>query len=192
MGQKPKPRRGPEGTPLTENELSCCRELMLCGNKTTAYERSTYNTENSSIKTIRRHAAEIFARPRVIAHMATLTEDRNDRTGVDADYVLNRLVEIDSLDPIDIFSDDGNLKPISMWPKAWRTSIVSFDVVTGQDGESTLTRIKLPDKLKNLEMIGKHNKVSAWNEALDNADKATVVNIIQIVGVEPERVVSEQ
>ena len=192
MGHKPKPRRGSEGTPLTENELSCCRELMECGNKTEAYERSTYNSENSSIKTIRRHAMEVFARPRVIAHMATLTEDRNDRTGVDADYVLNRLVEIDSLDPIDIFSDDGNLKPISMWPKAWRTSIVSFDVVTGQDGESTLTRIKLPDKLKNLEMIGKHNKVSAWNEALDNADKATVVNIIQIVGVEPERVVSEQ
>ena len=193
MGEhKAKPRRGPEGTPLTENELSCCRELMECGNKTEAYERSTYNSENSSIKTIRRHAMEVFARPRVIAHMIELQEARNERTEISADYVLNRLVEIDKLDPIDIFADDGNLKPISLWPKAWRTSIVSFDVMTGPDGESTLTRIKLPDKLKNLEMIGKHNQVNAWNEALDNADKATVVNIIQIVGVEPERVVSEQ
>ena len=189
----PKPRRGPEGTPLTENELSCCRELMLCGNKTEAYERSTYATDKSSMKTIRRHAAEIFARPRVAAHMIELQEARNERADVDADYVLKRLVEIDQLDPIDIFYDDGSLKPIAMWSKGWRTSIISLEVTQsgGEDG-GTLTKIKIPDKLKNLDMIGKHNRVQAWTDTLDNSKDATVINIVQLIGVKPDRVVSEQ
>lgn len=88
--------------------------------------------------------------------------------GIDAGYVLRRLKEIDDLDIIDIFNDDMSaFKPLSQWPKSWRTSISGVDIkkIIGADSvELVMEKIKWPDKVKNLEMIGKHVSVKAWDK----------------------------
>ena len=88
-------------------------------------------------------------------------EERNKRMRVSADYVLMRPVEIDQMDVIDILNDDGSLKPIREWPKIWRTTLSGFDLSStimnmNEDSiETILKKIKWPDKVKNLELIGK-------------------------------------
>ena len=102
-------------------------------------------------------------------------ERRSKRIEVTSDYVLNRLVEIDQMDCLDIIGNDGGIKPVSDWPKIWRQFISGFDVADifeGQGDERKLVgllkKIKWPDKVKNLELIGRHINVQAF------ADKSKV------------------
>jgi phage terminase small subunit len=79
--------------------------------------------------------------------------------------VLNRLIEIDQMDIIDILNDDGVVKPIGKWPKVWRQFLSGMDVteLKGKESEAGfLKKIKWPDKLRNLELIGKH--LGVWSD----------------------------
>ena len=94
---------------------------------------------------------------------------------VDANYVLNRLIDIDQMDVLDIFDDAmENLLPLNLWPKAWRQSISSVEVNEIHDfidGDKVniglLKKIKWPDKVKNLELIGKHTSIKAWDKDIN-------------------------
>jgi len=124
-------------------------------------------------KASRMCASNLFTKPYIQRRIQELTNDRVKSVKIDADYVLKRLVEIDELDVIDILTDDGNVKPVKDWPKSWRTSISAFDAVaiqTADDAETVIKKIKLPDKVKNLELLGKHITVKAW-------DKDTVLDM---------------
>ncbi|MER2490327.1 terminase small subunit [Catenovulum sediminis] len=94
---------------------------------------------------------------------------RIERNKVDADYVLRRLIEVDEMDVLDIMNDDMTLKPLSSWPKCWRTTISGIDVMelnslSDDNTEALLKKIKWPDKVKNLELLGKHVTVQAFKE----------------------------
>lgn len=93
---------------------------------------------------------------------------RSERVQINSDYVLKRLAEIDQMDVLDILEDCGAVKPIKAWPKVWRTSISALDVseiAAGQaDAMIVLKKIKWPDKVKNLELIGRHVDVKAWEK----------------------------
>lgn len=117
----------------------------------------------------RSHSHEVFTREEVQERIAELNQERLERTKVNADYVLNRLVEIDQMDALDILNDDGSIKRLSEWPLIWRQFISGFDVseeydhIDGQKALSGyLKKIKWPDKTKNLELIGKHVSVGAF------------------------------
>ncbi len=101
---------------------------------------------------------------------------------IDSEFVLRRLKEIDELDVIDIIKDDmSGFKLLSEWPKVWRTSISSIDmkkmitkIGDEVDLETIIEKIKWPDKVKNLEMIGRHVSVKAWDKEIE-----APTNIIQ-------------
>lgn len=106
--------------------------------------------------------------PECRAYIAKLMEERSQRVKIDADYVLKRLTEIDQLDVLDILTDDGDLKNIRDWPPEWRRSISGVDItaVINGDMETVLKKIKWPDKLRNLELLGKHVDVGAFREQI--------------------------
>lgn len=64
-----------------------------------------------------------------MSRIAEFKAQRNDLVGINATYVLNRLVEIDQMDVPDIFTSTGELKPVSQWPKVSRTTLSGLDVV---------------------------------------------------------------
>ncbi|NUW71408.1 terminase small subunit [Vibrio mediterranei] len=113
-------------------------------------------------------------------------QNRVERTEIDSDYVLKRLVEIDEMDVLDILSDDGGLKPISEWPKTWRQFIGGFEIAElwegrGDDKEQLglLKKIKWPDKVKNLELIGKHVAVGAFANRIEISPAEQFADIIK-------------
>lgn len=96
---------------------------------------------------------------------------RSERIQADADYVLRRLVEIDQMDVLDIMADDGSLLPLREWPKIWRQFISGMDISELFEGRGderemigVMKKIKWPDKVKNLEMLGRHMSVQAWRD----------------------------
>lgn len=154
--------------PLTEQMVRYCEERLKNPDDQTACAIAA----GYSAATAAQAASRLEADPRVQERIAHLRQARSRRTKIDADYVLKRLVEIDQMDVLDILTDEGGLKPISQWPKVWRTSLSALDInrirMAGKDGEddieSVLQKVKWPDKVKNLELIGKHVTVSAFKE----------------------------
>ncbi|WP_434774121.1 terminase small subunit [Pantoea agglomerans] len=149
---------------LTDKQEMFCREYLIDLNATQAAIRAGY-----SEKTSNEQGARLLANVSVQIRISELKAQRNDRIDVDADYVLKRLFEIDQMDVLDILLANGELKPIKDWPKVWRTTLSGMDVTEmAGDAAGLLKKIKWPDKVKNLELLGKHVTVQAFKDNVKN------------------------
>ncbi|ANV96875.1 TPA: terminase small subunit [Escherichia coli] len=150
---------------LTDKQEMFCREYLIDLNATQAAIRAGY-----SAKTANRTASENLSKPDIQFRIAELKAQRNDLVGINAEYVLNRLIEIDQMDVLDILLQNGELKPIKDWPKVWRTTLSGMDVVemVSADSAALLKKIKWPDKVKNLELLGRHVSVQAFKDNVKN------------------------
>lgn len=173
-------RKSTQYKPLTAMQEAYAQEYTKCPeNQTQAAINAGFSPNTAAVK-----ASVMMRDERIQKRIAELMEERNKRLRVSADYVLLRLVEIDQMDVIDILNDEGGLKPISQWPKVWRTSISAVDINRirmamkddEEDIESTLQKIKWPDKVKNLELIGKHVDVNAFRERLEVSGTVTIAD----------------
>lgn len=150
---------------LTDKQEMFCREYLIDLNATQAAIRAGY-----SDNTARKICSENLTKPDIAQRIIDLKSSRNERVEINADYVLRRLVEIDEMDVIDILKDDGGLKMVHEWPKVWRTTLSGLDILTTVTNfdettiENILKKIKWPDKVKNLELLGKHISVMAFKE----------------------------
>ncbi|HEI6794443.1 TPA: terminase small subunit [Yersinia enterocolitica] len=149
---------------LTDKQELFAREYLKDLNATQAAIRAGY-----SEKTARKIGSENLTKPDVAERIARLKGERCEEVGIDAAYVLRRLVEIDQMDVLDILLPNGELKPIKDWPKTWRTTLSGIDVTEmAGDVPGFLKKIKWPDKVKNLELLGKHVDVQAFKENVKN------------------------
>lgn len=149
---------------LTDKQELFAREYLSDLNATQAAKRAGY-----SDKTAYSIGQENLKKPEIQDRIAELKAERNERTQVNADYVLRRLVEIDEMDVLDILKANGELKPIKDWPKVWRTTLSGMDVTEmAGDAAGILKKIKWPDKVKNLELLGKHVTVQAFKDNVKN------------------------
>lgn len=147
-------------------------------NQTQAAINAGFSPNTAAVK-----ASVMMRDERIQKRIAELMEERNRRLRVSADYVLLRLVEIDQMDVIDILNDDMSIKPVSEWPKVWRQYLTGFelaDMFEGRGDEKELVgilkKIKWPDKVKNLELIGKHVDVNAFKERLEVSGTVTIAD----------------
>ncbi|EBS4934436.1 terminase small subunit [Salmonella enterica subsp. enterica serovar Goverdhan] len=175
---KAQKRKSTQYKPLTAMQEAYAQEYTKCPeNQTQAAINAGFSPNTASVK-----ASVMMRDERIQKRIAELMEERNKRLRVSADYVLLRLVEIDQMDVIDILNDDGTLKPIREWPKIWRTTLSGFDLsstIMNMDEtsiETILKKIKWPDKVKNLELIGKHVDVNAFKERLEVSGTVTIAD----------------
>ena len=150
---------------MTPKQEMFCREFLIDLNGTQAAIRAGY-----SAKTANRIATENLSKPDIKRRIEELKQQRQEVIGVDAYYVLQRLIDIDQMDARDILNDDGSVKPIYDWPDVWRQSISGVDLMEISNSENvaaTLKKIKWPDKIKNLELLGRHVSVAAFKDRLE-------------------------
>ncbi|ECD0688861.1 terminase small subunit [Salmonella enterica] len=171
-------RKSTQYKPLTAMQEAYCQSYIKTPeNQTQAAINAGFSPNTAAVK-----ASVMMRDERIQKRIAELMEERNKRLRVSADYVLLRLVEIDQMDVIDILNDDGTLKPIREWPKIWRTTLSGFDLsstIMNMDEtsiETILKKIKWPDKVKNLELIGKHVDVNAFKERLEVSGTVTIAD----------------
>lgn len=96
----------------------------------------------------------------------------------DAAKVLVRLGDQADADLLDIHNEDGSFKPVKDWPLVWRRMIQGVEIEEKsvrstdgvQAGESKgwdktgdrIIKIKFVDRLKNLELLGRHKAIDAF------------------------------
>jgi phage terminase small subunit len=154
--------RGDCMSKLTDKQEMFCKEYIIDLNATQAATRASYSAKTAGVIGL-----ENLGKPLIQARLAELMKERSERVKIDAEYVLNRLRDIDQLDILDIMQDDlSAFKKLSEWPRVWRTSISGVDMkrIVDGDTEAVIEKIKWPDKVKNLDMIGRHVNIKAWDK----------------------------
>lgn len=125
--------------------------------------------------------------PDIIRAIAVAMEERMQRTEIDADWVLMQLGEFFNSDLADLFvPGTDSLRPIHEWPPVWRKLATSLKVTesfdAGDNGVSVMNyikEVKIPDRLKVLELIGKHTNVKAFTERVEIATDSELNDRLQ-------------
>ncbi len=116
--------------------------------------------------------------------IAAAMEERALRTGIDADWVLTQLGRLFEADLADIFvPGTDTLKPIHEWPEVWRKLCSGIEVNELFEGRGTertvigyVKKIKLMDRLRAVELIGKHTNVKAFVDRVEVATEQDLVD----------------
>ncbi|EIM39504.1 bacteriophage terminase small subunit [Acinetobacter sp. HA] len=161
---------------LTPKQQRFVEEYLIDLNATQAAIRAGY-----SERTANEQGSRLLANVSVSGAIAEAQAKREERTQIDADYVLKRLVEIDQMDVLDIMDDNGNVKPIKDWPKIWRQYISNIETISLEDEAGWLKKIKWPDKVKNLELLGKHVSVGAFKDKVEHSGKLEIQSISDLM-----------
>ena len=170
------------GEPTGKPRLFCEYFISDNGlNGALAARRAGYSAASSG-----QTAYRLINDPLCQAYIAKLSKERKERLQVDSDYVLQRLYDMDQMDIVDILNDDMSLKPLSEWPKIWRQSLNGVEIADLFENEGdarkvmgVLKKIKWIDRLKNLELLGKHVEVGAFAERVIEEDAATLAKRLQ-------------
>lgn len=152
------------GRKLTPKQALFVKEYIVDLNGAQAAVRAGY-----SQRTAAPQAARLLTNVNVQKAILEAQNKRVNNLDISAEYVLKRLVEIDQMDALDVLNDDGTIKAISQWPKIWRQFLSGFDIVhlaSTDNLEAVVKKIKWPDKLKNLELLGKHIDVNAFQDVI--------------------------
>lgn len=152
---------------LTSKQRAFCREYMVDLNGTQAAVRAGYSSRSAKFI-----ACEMLKLEHVQAEVARLNVERMKRLDLKADDVLLELLRIARVDLSQAYDRDGNLKPIHEIPEDVRRAIAGIEIDElweghGKDKEQVgITRkVKFWDKVKSLELLGKHLKL--WVERIE-------------------------
>ncbi|QBF27167.1 terminase small subunit [Pseudomonas tructae] len=149
---------------LTAKQQRFVVEYLVDLNATQAAIRAGYAPARA-----REQAYQLMKKPEIKAAIERALAERAERLKADADYVLQRLLQIDQLDLADIHDDDGKIMPIKQWPPIWRQMVKEVDMKTG--------KVKFHDKLRALELIGKHVSVNAFRERVEHSGNINLTDL---------------
>lgn len=157
---------------LTAKQSRFVAEYLIDLNGAAAAIRAGY-----SAKSAKNIAAELMRKPAIRAAINAAKIDRNEETKIDAAWVLKRLAIEAEADFGDLFDDKGDIKPVAQWPKIWRQGLVAGLEVEalfegfGDDRQQigVVKKLKLSDRVRRLELIGKHVSVNAFQETVNVA-----------------------
>lgn len=136
---------------------------------------------DKSGNTARQYAFRLLKRADVQALIQQYVDGVTKRTVWNAARVLERLGEIVDADIAEIYAEDGSLKPLKEWPKYWRRLVTRIEseqkFERSKDGgdqswdpAAKLLKIHIGERLKALELIGRHKAVDAFVQQKQQTD----------------------
>jgi phage terminase small subunit len=172
-------------TGLTPKQQRFVEEYLIDLNATQAAIRAQY-----SARTAEWQGPQLLGKPHVAAAISALKTERSERTKIDADWVLKMLAAEKTADLSAIYDDDGSLKPIKEWPMVFRTGLVvgveAYEEYAGTGADRVaigmVRKVKLSDRLKHLELIGKHVEVQAFRDKLELTGGGPLTVVINKLG----------
>ena len=167
---------------LTEREEKFLHAMLLDPTSPTeCYIKAGY-----SHKAAKTGAHRLMKKPFIAAALAKARDERSARTNIDADKLLVQLDAEAFADIGDLFNDDDTLKPIRQWPKVWRQGLVAgIDVEELFEGRGEsrekigrVRKIKLADRTRIKELLGKHVNVQAFKEKVEHDASQSLLDVL--------------
>ena len=146
---------------LTPKQKIFADEYLIDLNATRAYKRAYPNVTKE--ETAAAAGARLLRNVKVEEYIQERMKDREKRTEITQDMVLKELAKVGFFDIRRLFDDSGKPLDITGLDNETAACIVGLEVMdiyegTGDDKEFVgyIKKYKLSDKLKALEMIGRH------------------------------------
>jgi phage terminase small subunit len=142
---------------LNARQAAFVTEFLKCLNASEAARAAGY-----SVKTSGQIGERLLKNVEIAAAIAAGRKERAERTKIDADRVLRELASIAFLDVGTAFNADGSLKPVAEMDEGARRAISDMSETSNERG--TARRIKFADKLRALDLLGRH--LGLWDDKL--------------------------
>ncbi|MDH5556626.1 MAG: terminase small subunit [Alphaproteobacteria bacterium] len=165
---------------LNDRERLFVREYLIDLNATQAAIRAGYARNTAGT-----HAHRVFNRPRVKAAIEAAMAGRAEKLEITADRVLRELALMGFANLMDYFkpqADGSAYVDLSRLTRDQATALVEIQVeefVSGRGAagrEVKKTKVKLADKSRNLELVGKHLGLFARKSG-ENAEEGERENV---------------
>lgn len=154
---------------LTPRMLAFVGEYLTCFCGTKAARAAGYAHPNQK-------STWLLAQPHVQAELTRRMERHMKKQDISAERVLAELARVAFADIGEVFDEDGAMLPLSKMPEDARRAIAgieSDDLYEGFGEERSIIgktrKVKLNDKLRALELLGKHLKLFTDKIEIDGA-----------------------
>lgn len=156
---------------LTPRQERFCEEYIVDLNATQAAVRAGYSSKNAD-----KIGSALVGKTGVSARIRELQADRSARTLVTADDVVRELKRLAFIDPRRVFSwgpDGVTPRPSADLSADDAAAVAEASQTTTEAGGSI--RVKLADKLRALELLGKHLGMFLDRQQIDATARVVVV-----------------
>ncbi len=137
---------------MTAKQKRFCEEYLIDLNATQAAIRAGYSPESAQ-----QIGAENMSKPVIRARIDTEMAERSRRTGVNADRVVQELAKIAFVKATDIIDPNtATVRDSATEEDKACIASVKFKSSSGETSDSVEREIRMCDKLKALELLGKH------------------------------------
>lgn len=146
---------------LNANQELFCIEYLKDRNATKAATRAGYSEETAQQQGYRL-LTNVFIKARINERI----KEQLDNTKIDVTFIIRNLLNSATIDINDAYDENGELKPISEMPEPLRKAITEIRTEELFEGQGknrehigTAKTIKIQDRLRALELLGKHLKM---------------------------------
>lgn len=137
---------------LTLKQQRFIEEYLIDLNATQAAIRAGYSTHSASVI-----GRENLNKVEIKSAIEKALAERSKRTGINADRIVEELAKIAFLNPTDVINiNDASIKEESKKEDTAAISAIKIKTSFGENGEMVEREIKTYDKIKALELLGKH------------------------------------
>lgn len=148
---------------LTAKQKKFVEEYLIDLNATQAAIRAGY-----SPNTAQEQSSRLLSNVMVKNEIDRAIAERSRRTGINQDRVLRELAKIAFVNPGDVINfDEATVKGDAKEEDLAAIASVKIKNIPTEDGEITEREIKLCDKLKALDLLGKHLGIYDKHESED-------------------------
>jgi len=137
---------------LTPKQARFVEEYLIDLNGTQAAIRAGYspNTANEI-------ASENLAKPSIAAAVAVAMAERSRRTGITTDRVLEEIAKLAFVNAADIINlQNGTILAGGVRDDTAAVQSIKVKTIPTEEGDITEQEVKLYDKTRNLELLGRH------------------------------------
>lgn len=169
---------------LTEKQKRFVEEYLIDLNATQAAIRAGY-----SPNTAKDIGCENLAKPNIRACIDKEIAERSKRTGINQDRVIRELARLAFVNANDVIDmEEATLKDGATEDDTAAITSVKVKTIPTKEGEGIEREIKLTDKLKALELLGKHLGMFKDKVEIDATVKSTAKldSILSQLGDEEE------
>lgn len=137
---------------LTKKQKAFVQEYLIDLNATQAAIRAGYSTASA-----RQIADENMSKPDIKNAIEKALAERSKRTGVNADRIVQELAKLAFINPTDVMNmDEATVRGDANRDDTAAISSVKVKTIPTEDGNITEREVKTYDKIKALELLGKH------------------------------------
>ena len=137
---------------MTHKQKLFVEEYLIDLNATQAAIRAGYSPKSAN-----EQGARLLANVSISSAVAVALAERSKRTGINADRIIQELAKLAFINPIDVINmESASINTDASRDDTAAIASVKVKITPTEDGYITEREVKTYDKIRALELLGKH------------------------------------